>query len=411
MCIMKILLVGDYPDDPRLGSAKVPHKLAEEFRALGHRCDMLFAQDLGKYPRSMHPRQVLGPVLAERAIARAFRCNGPYDVVDIASGEGLGFGLARRLGACRGTVFISRSHGLEHLNYRRMIEDHRAGLLYKPWTRRWWYPLVRLNQVAGAARLADYVLVLNDADRAFAIACGWKENKRVIVIEHGISTGSLEETPGNDRARGAGILFCGSWTGMKGIDYLVPAFTRLIDGGTRANLTILGGGVSEEIVRAEFPRRIQQHLTVQPRAAEQAVLEAYRRHDLLVSCSTYEGFGMVVLEAMSQGLPVVATPVGCVPALIRHGETGLLVPARDSQALTDALRLLLNDASLRARLAANAFERVRHMTWRNSALKTLEIYTRALRERTASSRLTSCNTIRQNIRGPHRITPLSSASC
>ena len=85
--------------------------------------------------------------------------------------------------------------------------------------------------------------------------------------------------------------------------------------------------------------------------------------------------GMVAVEAMSQRLPVIATPVGCAASLVRDKETGLLVAARDAQALANAVRVLLEDRAMRLRLADNAFQIVRDLTWSNSALQTLAAYT------------------------------------
>jgi glycosyltransferase involved in cell wall biosynthesis len=107
----------------------------------------------------------------------------------------------------------------------------------------------------------------------------------------------------------------------------------------------------------------------------------YRAHDLLVVASTYEGFGMVIVEAMSQRLPVVSTPVGCAPALIRDGETGLLVRARAPEDLTAAMRRLLDDAELRRRLADAAHPLARAHTWANTAEQTLAAYRAAVAAR------------------------------
>ena len=94
---MKILLVGDYPDDPRLGSGKVYHKLAEEFRRLGHACDTVMAPEIGGRPANARVRWALGPWVAERAVRRAFRAGGGYDVIDVASAEGEMIGARRKL--------------------------------------------------------------------------------------------------------------------------------------------------------------------------------------------------------------------------------------------------------------------------------------------------------------------------
>jgi hypothetical protein len=164
---VRILLVGDYPPDPRLGSTKVLLKLREEFESMGHACDVLLADSLGG-PGNPYVRQAVGPLVARNAVQRLFSRNGSYDVVDVASAEGLWLAAGRRRGL-NGAVVISRSNGLEHLNYQRMLDDHAAGLIRKPWTRRLFHPAVRLTQVAAAARAADRLVLLNESDRDYAV--------------------------------------------------------------------------------------------------------------------------------------------------------------------------------------------------------------------------------------------------
>jgi glycosyltransferase involved in cell wall biosynthesis len=319
-------------------------------------------------------RDTFASTLAARAIAKAFRERGPYDVVDIASAEGFIFGAQRRAGAYKKTAFICRSNGLEHLNYERMLDDHRAGLSHKPWTRRIWYPLMRMTQVAAAARLADKLIVLNEVDRAFAADRRWKPASDIQIVPHGISDRFLCNGTGVESERGGGILFCGTWDKIKGIDYLVSASHLLLSRGPQVNLTILGGGVPETVIRSAFSADAQKHLTVLERAPEEEVIRQYRRHDVFVLSSTYEGFGMVLLEAMSQRLPVISTPVGCAAMLIKDRETGLLVPSRNAEAMANAIGQLLCNSEMRARLATNAYQQVREMTWRQTALRTLAVY-------------------------------------
>ena len=374
---MRILLAGDYPPDARLGSTKVLVKLQEAFRAVGHTCDLLLADGLGAWPRNNYLRQALGPVVTLAAVRRLFRERGPYDVVDIASADGLWVGVLHRLGAFRGTAVIARSNGLEHLNYRRMLEDHEEGLLHKPWTRRIVHPALRLTQVAAAARAADRLLLLNEGDREFAIGRGWKAADRIDVVPHGVSERFLADAPPPGQPRGRGILFCGSWTDVKGVSYLAAAYSQLVAGGSPAMLTVVGGGVPDETIRAAFSPEARARVTIVGRVDEADVMAAYRAHDVLAWPSTYEGFGMVVIEAMSQRLPVVATPVGCARALVEPERTGLLVPPRNPAALAGALARMLGDAALRARVADAAFERIRGMTWSSTAKQTLDVYARA----------------------------------
>lgn len=373
---LRILLAGDYPDDPRLGSAKVFAKLQCEFRAMGHQCDTITASDLGARPAGRQLRQLVAPALAARAIRRRMQ-QSPVDLIDAASAEGLWVALARRAGALR-TACICRSNGLEHLNYARMLDDARVGLTTKAWWRRVWYPASRLSQVAGAARASDRLLLLTDTDRAFAIARGWKRAECIDVVPHGVDERYLGDCAVLHAPRGSGLLFCATWDHMKGIRYLVDAFALIHEHGRRPNLTVLGPGVSEMDVLHAFPEHLRPFVRVVPRAPEAEVMATYRCHDALVWTSTYEGFGLGVVEAMSQGLPVVATPVGVAATIVRDGETGLRVPVRDAAATAVAIERLLDDPSLGRRLAAAAFEAVQPFTWRRTAEQTIGVYRRAL---------------------------------
>lgn len=373
---LRILLAGDYPDDPRLGSAKVFAKLQREFRAMGHQCDTITAADLGGRPAGRQLRQLVAPVLAARAIRRRMR-QSPVDVIDAASAEVLWVALARRAGAIR-PACVCRSNGLEHLNYSRMLDDARAGLTTKAWWRRVWYPASRLSQVAAAARASDRLLLLTDIDRAFAIVRGWKRAERIDVVPHGVDQTYLGDRAVLHATRGSGLLFCATWDHMKGIRYLVDAFALVHEHGRTPRLTVLGPGVSEMDVLHAFPERLRSFVRVVPRAPEAEVMAAYRCHDALVWTSTYEGFGLGVLEAMSQGLPVVATPVGVAATIVRNGETGLRVPVRDAAATAAAIERLLDDPSLSRRLAAAAFDAVQPFTWRRTAKETIGVYRRAL---------------------------------
>jgi glycosyltransferase involved in cell wall biosynthesis len=372
---LSVLLVGDYPSDPTLGSSKVFYKLQEEFRALGHRCDIVFGEEIGA-PRGRQIGQLVAPWRAANAIARRLDSH-PYDVLDVASAEGLWIGVRKKIGRYGRTALICRSNGLEQLNYRRMIADHDAGLTQKGWTRRIWYPMTRLSQVAAAARLSDRLLLLNDGDRRYAVEHGWKAESDIDVVPHGVSDRYLADIEAHEDARGEGLLFCGSWDQVKGIAYVVRALERLHERGRTFRLTVLGPGVPESRVLADFAESVRPFVRVVARVPEADVIEMYRRHDLLLWTPTYEGFGLVLLEAMSQKLPAVATPIGCAPTIVRNGENGLLVPPRDPEAAAAAVERLMDDPSLRRRMGETARASVAGMTWRATARRTLEVYERA----------------------------------
>lgn len=374
---LSILLVGDYPDDPRLGSSKVCHKLQEEFERLGHTCDILWSHDIGRRPASRQIRQLLSPWMAGQAIAHRLG-ERRYDVVDAASAEGLWLGVLGLIPDRDRSAFVCRSNGIEHLNYTRMLNDHYAGLRRKSPLRRFWYPASRLSQVAAAARLADAMLVLNETDRSFALDRGWQPPDRVTVVPHGISERFLAAAPPPDSPRGAGLLFCGTWDYVKGTPYLCAAMNRLHALGLRIPLTVLGPGMPAGMVLEGFDAAVRPFVTVVDRAPEDQVMAEYRRHDALIFPSTYEGFGLVLIEAMSQGLTPIATPAGSASSVIRDKQSGLLVPYRDADALVSAVRELFADEGLRRRLGAAARDAVAGMTWRATAERTIDVYRRAL---------------------------------
>ena len=376
---LSVLFAGDYPPDATLGSPKVFYKLQAELEALGHRCDIIFAPEIGGTP-FRQIRQLVSPWRAGNAIVRRLEAGG-YDVVDVASAEGLFFGILKRFGSYKRVAYICRSNGLEPLNYRRMLEDAREGLARKPWIRRLWYPASRLSQVAAAAHLSDRLLLLNDGDREYALTHGWQQPDRIDVIPHGVSNRFLDDDPGAAAPRGEGLLFCGSWDQVKGIHYLVQAFERMNAESARQRLTILGPGVPARVVLSEFSERVRGLVRVIDRAPEEEVIRAFRTHDVLLWPSTYEGFGLVLIEAMSQRMAVVATHAGCASAVVRDGVNGVVIPPRDPAALAAAATRLMDDPAERRRLGQAARESVAGMSWRACAEQTVQCYRRAIENR------------------------------
>jgi alpha-1,6-mannosyltransferase len=113
--------------------------------------------------------------------------------------------------------------------------------------------------------------------------------------------------------------------------------------------------------------------------------DAHRLASILASCDAFvhagdqETFGLIVLEAMACGLPVVATRVGGVPEIVRHEDTGLLVPTEDAAALAAGMLRLQSDASLRARLVEQGERLYREQLTAHSMLEhTLAVYQRCL---------------------------------
>jgi glycosyltransferase involved in cell wall biosynthesis len=151
-------------------------------------------------------------------------------------------------------------------------------------------------------------------------------------------------------------LFVGQIGQRKGISYLLKAYDLFRGSGT--SLTLVGNfyGSQEPLRRY---RKLFQHVSNVPR---ERLADFYRRADVFVFPSLLEGMGLVVLEAMASGLPVIVTPNG--PGdIVRDGVDGFVVPTRDVDAIADRLDYFQANPEVRKQMGVNARERALEFTW------------------------------------------------
>jgi glycosyltransferase involved in cell wall biosynthesis len=152
------------------------------------------------------------------------------------------------------------------------------------------------------------------------------------------------------------VIFVGALTQRKGLSYLLRAIERL---GSRVELTIVGKKVANCSV---LDRALAAHRWI-PSLPHRLVLEEISRQDVMVFPSLFEGFGLVILEAMAAGVPVVTTSNGGGPELISDGEDGFIVPIRDVEAIAERLELLLHDPERLSAMSHAALLKTRQHTW------------------------------------------------
>lgn len=140
---------------------------------------------------------------------------------------------------------------------------------------------------------------------------------------------------------------------LKGVGHLLEALAKLVQNPAlcHTQLLIVGDGPAR-IQLSAHAARLRLSSCVKFLGARQDVERLLPLMDVFVLPSTYEGFGIAIVEAMASGRPVVATRVGGIPEIIRHNETGILVPPGDPHALALALEGLLLDPHESRRLAA-----------------------------------------------------------
>lgn len=180
------------------------------------------------------------------------------------------------------------------------------------------------------------------------------------------------------------ILAVGRVEPLKGLDILIRAFAQLTErDGVR--LVIIGG---DESARPEFDR-------LESIASEVGVLEAvtftgavehhllpdyYRAADVVVMPSFAESFGLVAVEAMACGVPVVASRVGGLASTVADGQTGYLVPWRCPEPFAEKIELLLRNEPLRDALGAAGVERMRDYSWDAVTDELMALYASLIRE-------------------------------
>jgi len=190
-------------------------------------------------------------------------------------------------------------------------------------------------------------------------------NVQVRVIPY---TLGFADSPAVRRSAGDGsfrILFVGRLVERKGVTYLIDALTRL-PSDVRARLTVIGEGPERAALETQASAGgAEGRVDFRGRVDDKALQEAFAAADVLVlpsivdSRGDTEGLGVVLLEAMSCGVPVVGSRAGGITDIIEDQESGLLVPPADPALLAGALDRLARDPALAARLGAAGERRVR----------------------------------------------------
>lgn len=183
------------------------------------------------------------------------------------------------------------------------------------------------------------------------------------------------------------VLYVGRLVREKGLQTLLDAFEILLKENIRARLVIVGEGpVKEELMEKVLSNGMHDHVHFTGFVDEASLVSLYKSSDVFVLPSLYEPFGIVALEAMASGVPVVVSDVGGLSEIVENGLNGLKVPAADSKSLAAALQLVLQDSTFAERLRNNAYQYVHEkFDWNYVACKTLEAYRATVRTNPSSA--------------------------
>lgn len=212
--------------------------------------------------------------------------------------------------------------------------------------------------------------VLQNSDRVIAVSRFLRDE----VIKLGVSGEKVsvvysgapvpEKSKGKLPAEGEIITFAGSLVRQKGIDVLLRAY-RVVKAKRRGTALVIAGEGRE---RASL-ERLNSELGTNASfiGSVESLAHILEKSAVFVLPSREEGFGLVLLEAMNAGVPVVASEVGGIPEIVEHGYSGILVEKENPQELAGAILKVLNDSELRNSLIKNARGSVKAFQWEKMA--------------------------------------------
>jgi D-inositol-3-phosphate glycosyltransferase len=251
----------------------------------------------------------------------------------------------------------------------------------------------RIETERAIVATADRIVVASAHEKGQLIRLYGASDRRVAVIPCGVN---LDRFRPQDRAAARAaldlppessiVLFVGRLEPLKGVEILIDAIAELED--TTPDLVIVGGdqrassymaGLKAQAERAGIGDRVRFVGAV----AQESLPAYYSAADVCVVPSYYESFGLVALEAMACGTPVIASRVGGLTGTIRDGESGYLIPWRCPQPFADKIDLLLTNDELRHALGAAAEERAQRFHWSAVAEELSTLYCQTIDERAA----------------------------
>lgn len=241
-------------------------------------------------------------------------------------------------------------------------------------------------------RRADRIVVATLAEQTQLRFLYKADASKMVVIPPGVNVSRFYPIPSDEAKEFVGlkpdnrmILFVGRIEPLKGVDTLLEAMSCLQMKESRpVHLAIIGGdpSASPEKMNAEMTRLknlcevlgLDQSVVFLGVRDQDKLSYYYSAAEVVVMPSHYESFGMVALEAMACGTPVIASEVGGLAYLVRDGETGFTIPAEEPETLCEKLSWLLNDPHLHDSMSKRAVEYAQDYAWEKVAGQIVGVY-------------------------------------
>jgi D-inositol-3-phosphate glycosyltransferase len=253
----------------------------------------------------------------------------------------------------------------------------------------------RLQGERAVLRLADRIVAATPAELAQLQWLYEAEPRKIVVIPPGVDVSHFYPIPPDEAKEVIGVppcedmlLFVGRIEPLKGLDTLIQSIGQMQKQNVYVCLAVIGGdpdnspeAQSAEMARVQTLRQeagLSDLITFLGKRSQDTLPYYYSAADVVVVPSYYESFGMVALEAMACGTPVVASQVGGLAFLVQDGITGFTVPVDEPEALAEKLTVLVRDNELRQKLGQQALAVAQQYAWENIAARILALYGQVL---------------------------------
>jgi len=232
-------------------------------------------------------------------------------------------------------------------------------------------------------RKASFCTALTELERVKLVSLGVDERKTE-VIPGGINLKRFNVKINRDKLRSKylgkrknkkTLLYVGRIHESKGIQHVIDAIE-----GLDVNFLIVGrdAGFEDSLKKRAKERKVGGKVKFLGGVTDEELFKLYKISDLFVLYSDWEGFGLVVIEAMAGGLPVIGSDKGALPLLIKNDFNGYI--AHNEEELMDKIKILTGDEKLRSRLSRNSLAFAKDFDWDNISVEHFKLYKTALRD-------------------------------
>jgi L-malate glycosyltransferase len=209
------------------------------------------------------------------------------------------------------------------------------------------------------------------------LALKTNSRQKIDIIHNGIDTETFKPGKKNPVSENKIIIIPGAsrLTPRKGIDYLIKAFGKLSAKYPNLILKIIGdGNEKENLEKMVKELNLEEKVIFAGLVPHEKVLAYYQEADIFVLPSLNEGMSNSMLEALSVGLPLVATDTGGTNEIIAENKNGYIVKMKDSQDIADKLEKLIINPELRKKMGEFSHEKAQSLSWRNVAMDYHSLY-------------------------------------